>query len=139
MFLLAKTAHFVRKLVGDPPQTPRIMARPKKNLESLRAMQINIRYSVNEYLVVSDNANCLGISIADYVRRRTTGVVLPRKKVSSEDRRLFVELSRVGNNINQLTKKVHSGNHYPRQLQNELIELKKLLNAMTLKIIDHDS
>lgn len=139
MFLLAKTAHFVRKLVGDPPQTPRIMARPKKNLESLRAMQINIRYSVNEYLVVSDNANCLGISVADYVRRRTTGVVLPRKKVSTEDRRLFIELSRVGNNINQLTKKVHSGNHYPRQLLNELLELRKLLNALTLKIIDHDS
>ena len=139
MFLLAKTAHFVRKFVGDPPQTPRIMARPKKNLESLRAMQINIRYSVNEYLVVSDNANCLGISVADYVRRRTTGVVLPRKKVSTEDRRLFIELSRVGNNINQLTKKVHSGNHYPIQLQNELIALRKLLNALTLKIIDHDS
>lgn len=139
MFLLAKTAHFVRKLVGGPPQTPNNMARPKKNLESLRAMQINIRYSVNEYLVVSDNANCLGISIADYVRRRTTGAVLPRRKVLPEDRRLFVELSRVGNNINQLTKKIHMGNHYPKQLQNELIELKKLMEGITLKIVNHDS
>lgn len=115
------------------------MARPKKNLESLRAMQINIRYTVKEYLVVSDNAACLGISLADYIRRRTTGVVLPRKKVSSEDRRLFVELSRIGNNINQLTKKVHSGNHYPRKLQDELIALRKTLDALTLKIVNHDS
>ena len=115
------------------------MARPKKNLESLRAIQVNIRFSVNEYLVVSDNATCLGISMADYIRRRTTGVVLPRKKVSSEDRRLFMELSRVGNNINQLTKKAHSGNHYPKQLQNELVALRKLLNALTLKIVNHDS
>ena len=115
------------------------MARPKKSLESFRAMQINIRYTVNEYLVVSDNATCLGISMVDYIRRRTTGVVLPRKKVSTEDRRLFVELSRVGNNINQLTKKAHSGNHYPKQLQSELIALRKLLNALTLKIVNHDS
>ena len=80
MFLLANTAHFVRKLLGDPPQTPIIMARPKKNLETLRAIQINTRLNVKEYLVVSDNANCLGISIADYVRRRISRVVLPRIK-----------------------------------------------------------
>lgn len=50
-----------------------------------------------------------------------------------------MELSRVGNNINQLTKKAHSGNHYPKQLQNELVALRKLLNALTLKIVNHDS
>lgn len=115
------------------------MARPKKDIESLKAIRINVRMTVNEYLILAANASCLGISIPDYIRRTSTGKVLPRKRLAPEYRTLFVELSRVGNNINQLTKKVNSGNHYPKQVQQELAQLKDVLDDLTLKIIRHDS
>ena len=115
------------------------MARPKKNLEELRAMQINIRYTVKEYLIVSDNANTLGISITNYIRRKTTGSVLPRKKVTPEDRKLFLALGRIGNNINQLTRKTHSNKHYPKQLKDELKLVKTLLESLMLKLVQNDS
>ena len=118
---------------------PWTMARPKKNLEELRAIQINIRYTVKEYLIVSDNANTSGISITDYIRRKTTGSVLPRKKVAPEDRKLFITLGRLGNNINQLTRKVHSNKHYPKQLKEELKSVKNLLESLMLKLVQNDS
>jgi len=95
--------------------------------------------TVNQYLTLCDNASCLGISIPDYIRRKSTGKVLPRKKLAPEDRTLYVALGRIGNNINQLTKKVNSGNHYPKQVQQELAQLKNVLDDLTLKLIRHDS
>tara|TARA_R110002072_G_scaffold168634_2_gene322297 strand:- start:220 stop:501 length:282 start_codon:yes stop_codon:yes gene_type:complete len=77
------------------------MARPKKDIQSLKAIRVNVRMTVNEFLIVSDSANCLSIGIPDYIRRKVTGRPLPRTKVLPENRKLFVELSRIGNSINQ--------------------------------------
>ncbi|RPG31134.1 MAG: plasmid mobilization relaxosome protein MobC [Muricauda sp. TMED12] len=111
------------------------MARPKKDIRSIRPIQVNVRMSVDEYLILSNNAGTLGIGIPDYVRRRATGKSLPRVKVLPENRKLFVELSRIGNNINQLVKKTHLGMHDPQGLQKELMELKGVLDAIKSNIL----
>ncbi|MEW4923097.1 plasmid mobilization relaxosome protein MobC [Algibacter sp. 2305UL17-15] len=115
------------------------MARPKKDIQSLKAIRVNVRMTVNEFLVVSDSANCLGIGIPDYIRRKVTGRPLPRTRVMPENRKLFIELSRIGNNINQLTKKAHLGMHTPKILQRELLELKETINLLKSNIVNHDS
>ncbi|CAH8281410.1 mobilization protein MobC [Mariniflexile fucanivorans] len=112
------------------------MARPKKDIQSLKAIRINVRMTVNDFLIVSDSANCLGIGIPEYIRRKTTGKAMPRTKVTPHDRQLFVALSRIGNNLNQLTKKAHLGMHTPKLLQKELLELKETIDQLKLNIVN---
>ena len=94
---------------------------------------------MNEYLIMSNNASTLGIGIPDYIRRKVTGRALPRTKVLPENRKLFVELSRIGNNINQLTKLAHLGINDPINLISHLEELKNELDLLKSKIISNDS
>ncbi|MBD0851904.1 plasmid mobilization protein [Maribacter arenosus] len=112
------------------------MARPKKDIESLKAIRINVRMTVNEYLIVSGNAATLGIGIPDYIRKKVIGRPLPRTKVTPENRRLFVELSRIGNNINQLSKNSHLRMHSPKNLYRQLTELRHLLGELKSNIKD---
>ncbi|MDF0718092.1 plasmid mobilization relaxosome protein MobC [Muricauda sp. 334s03] len=112
------------------------MARPKKDIESLKAIRVNVRMTVNEYLIVSGNAATLGMGIPDYIRKKVIGRPLPRTKVTPEDRRLFVELSRIGNNINQLSKNSHLRMHAPKNLSLQLSELRNLLGELKSNIKD---
>lgn len=139
MFLQAKTAHFVRMACWGCSPNPKIMARPKKKIQDLKAIRVNVRMTVSEYLTVSENADTLGITIPDFIRMRTTGSVLPRKKITSEDRKLFIELGRIGNNINQLTKKVHLGMNNTTVLTKQLSELGRTLDVLKSNIVNRDS
>ena len=103
------------------------MARPKKDIESLKAIKLNLRFTVNEYLIVCNNAGTLGISVADYLRKKATGKTLPRTKISPDSRKLFIELSRIGNNLNQITKKAHLGGFNSENLNLQLKSLKETL------------
>tara|TARA_R110000765_G_scaffold295818_3_gene390989 strand:- start:17719 stop:18159 length:441 start_codon:yes stop_codon:yes gene_type:complete len=139
MFLQAKTAHYVRMACWEYSPNPLDMARPKKKIQDLKAIRINVRMTVSEYLTVSENASTLGVAIPDFIRLKTTGRVLPRKRISPEDRKLFVEMGRIGNNINQLTKKVHLGMNNPPHLSSLLLELKSTLDVLKSNIVNNDS
>ena len=115
------------------------MARPKKKIQDLKAIRINVRMTVSEYLTVSENADTLGITIPDFIRMKTTGRVLPKKRISPEYRKLFIELGRIGNNINQLTKKVHLGMNNPTVLDEQLFELRRTLDVLKSNIVNRDS
>ncbi|AKA34211.1 plasmid mobilization protein [Flagellimonas lutaonensis] len=114
------------------------MGRPKKELGNLKIIQVNIRMTTNEYLKVSTNAETLGISIADYIRKTCTGKSLPTKKINPLDRELFVELSRIGNNLNQLTKVYNSGIRDPFNMKEQLIAVKDLLTFLKSNISNND-
>jgi phage-related holin len=115
------------------------MARPKKNIRELKAIWVNVRMTIDEYLILSENASALGITIPDYIRKKVTGKALPRKRILLGDRKLFIELGRIGNNINQLTKKVHLGMKYPPMLIAQLSELKSTLDTLKSNIVNRDS
>jgi hypothetical protein len=114
------------------------MGRPKKELTSLKLIQVNIRMSVDDYIKVSDNARTIGLSIAEFIRRKVTKKSLPKKNVSPTDRKLFVELSRVGNNLNQLAKYVNSGIRDPYNIHKQLEEVKALLQFLKSNISGND-
>jgi hypothetical protein len=114
------------------------MGRPKKELTSLKIIQVNIRMTVDDYIKVSDNAETIGLSVAEYIRRKTTEKSLPKKKISPLDRKLFVELSRVGNNLNQMAKVVNSGIRDPFSIHKQLEEVKALLQYLKSNIANND-
>lgn len=111
------------------------MARPKKEIGELKAIHVSFRTTLDNYLIVAHNAESCGLSVADYIRRRITCKPLPRYKVSPYERKIFVQLSRIGNNINQLTKKAHLGQNQPEKLTGQLLELQKLLSEVRLIMI----
>ncbi|MEM9649465.1 MAG: plasmid mobilization relaxosome protein MobC [Bacteroidota bacterium] len=115
------------------------MARPKKDVKTLKAIVVSFRLNVDRYLELTENAETLGMTIPDFIRKKISGKVLKRKRYSPLDRRVFIELSRIGNNINQLTRQGHLGMRDPRHLGEQLKELKDLLNGIKSRILDNDS
>ena len=69
-----------------------------------------IRYSANEWEEISRRAERAGIAPGTYVRKislRGSGLKTPRRKnptAGREIKKLKLELARVGNNLNQLTR-----------------------------------
>ncbi len=114
------------------------MGRPKKEVSSLKTVQVNVRMTANDYSKVSESAQTIGLSVSEYIRRKTTGKPIPKKRVSPLDRKLFVELSRVGNNLNQLTRVLNSGIQDPLSTYKQLEEVKMLLQYLKSNIANHD-
>lgn len=114
------------------------MARPKKDISKQRTIVIAFRVSQSEYVIIANNAGTIGLSVAEYIRRKCTGKSLPTKKVDPLDRKLFVELSRVGNNLNQLARVSNSGIRDPFNIHKQLEEVKMLLQQLKSNIADND-
>lgn len=110
------------------------MGRPKKELNELKVIRVNVRMTIDDYNIASNNAGTIGLSIAEYIRRKVTKKSLPRKKISVADRKIFVELSRIGNNLNQLTKIAHAGIRDPLSIHQQLVEVQELLYYLKAKI-----
>jgi len=114
------------------------MGRPKKEFTALKIIQVDVRMTVDDYSKVSVNAETIGLSIAEYIRRRIAEKSLPKKKVSPSDRKLFVELSRVGNNLNQIAKVANSGIRDPFSIHKQLTEVKIVLQYLKSNIANND-
>jgi len=114
------------------------MARPKMDISKQRTIVIAFRVTQSEYLIITNNAKTIGLSTAEYIRRKCTGKSLPKKKVDPLDRKLFVELSRMGNNLNQLTRVSNSGIRDPFSIHKQLEEVKMLLKQLKSSISNND-
>ena len=114
------------------------MARPRKDISKQRTIVIAFRVSQREYVIIANNAETVGLSTAEYIRRKCTGKSLPTKKVNPMDRKLFVELSRVGNNLNQLARVSNSGIRDEFSITKQLEEVKMLLQQLKSNITNND-
>ncbi|MEM8765608.1 MAG: MobC family plasmid mobilization relaxosome protein [Bacteroidota bacterium] len=115
------------------------MARPKKDVKALKAIIVSVRLNVDQYLELANNAEALGLTIPEFIRKKISGSVLTSMRYSPIDRKVYVELSRIGNNINQLTRQAHLGMQNPVDLDGQLKALKHLLDDLKSKILNDDS
>ena len=115
------------------------MSRPKKDVKKLKAIIVSFRLNVDAYLELTNNADTLGMTIPQFIRKKISGKVLPRMRYSPIDRKVYVELSRIGNNINQLTKQGHLGIRNPVDRTEQLEDLQHLLDDLKSKILIDDS
>ena len=112
------------------------MARPKSDVKALKVFQVNIRLTLDEQIFIESQANTYGISVVQYVRRRSLNKQLPKHAISPLNREFLVELSRIGNNINQLTKKSNQNAIDRNGLDIELNLLKEMLYQIKSKILE---
>lgn len=112
------------------------MARPKKKLEEIKLFQINVRVTLNEQVQLEEIARMYGINVVEFVRRRALQKHLPKFTMSGLQRDLIIELSRIGNNINQMSKRANQGKPNLKGLENELLDLYKQLNKIKNQLLD---
>ena len=98
------------------------MARPKKQPHEQRTESTRADLTLAEKEHVREQARLAGISEAEYVRRCVLGIsVAPAP--AKVDAALITELNRIGVNVNQLARAVHTGRAfvtYWREIGTEL-------------------
>ena len=112
------------------------MARTKKTIEQIKIFQINFRITLNEQIQLESFAKNYGLNVVEYVRRRALQKQLPKFTMSGLQRDLLIELSRIGNNINQMSKKVNQGNPNLKGLEEELLKLNEKLNEIKNQLLN---
>lgn len=112
------------------------MARPKKKIEEIKLFQINLRVTLIEQVQLEEIAKAYGLNVVEFVRRRALQKQLPKFTMPVLQRDLLIELSRIGNNINQMSKKANQGNPNLNGLEEELLNLNKKLNEIKNQLLE---
>ena len=111
------------------------MARPKKKLDEIKLFQINLRVTLIEQVQLEEIAKTYGLNVVEFVRRRALQKQLPKFTMPGLQRDLLIELSRIGNNINQMSKKVNKWNPNLKGLEEELLNLNRKLNEIKNQLL----
>ena len=110
------------------------MGRPRINDSEKRLIQVNIRLTTDENYKVNEFASACGLSPANWIRAKVFTGKLPAVKMSPIDASVYVELKRIGVNLNQVTHKINSG-EFPKEYLERQLELanllKKIINLLT--------
>lgn len=109
-------------------KTKRIANRKEKK-------QISFRVSESEYLKLEQSAKVLNISVAAFAKKKAQGVRIVAPKISPEDSKVIARnLSSLGNNVNQIARKINSfddlSEDNARTLSEELREVQKELRSI---------
>lgn len=112
------------------------MARPKKSFDQLKVLQINFRVTLEEQLILEEFSKLYGVNVVEFIRIKALKKQLPKNTMSGISRELLIELSRVGNNINQLTKKANQNNPNLNGLKDELYNLNESLNEIKKQLLN---
>jgi hypothetical protein len=113
------------------------MARPKKSPVLVRNNLLPVRLSDVELEMFRSRAEDLGISIAELMRRNGLMRPIP-KRLSRITIQTYRELSRVGTNINQLSKAINTALKSGQQIQidpEELVSLAAAINHCQRELV----
>jgi hypothetical protein len=106
------------------------MARPKKAPEERRDDQLGLRLTTAERVEIEQHAAALGISPAEFARRRSLGYRLPAASVAEQRHtaRLAVALLRIGVNLNQIAHHMNAGRGAPPDLSALIARIEAILD-----------
>jgi Bacterial mobilisation protein (MobC) len=106
------------------------MARPK--ISEPRAYQLNLRFTARELESINRRASALGMRPVQFGRTVLLGTkdrpVADQEPAHNHARLIRSELSRLGNNLNQLVRHLHqTGDPLPPDLEPLLIDIRRLI------------
>jgi len=108
------------------------MGRPKLSPEQRRDCQTTILFTVQERAELERRADAVGLSLSEFVRRRTLHVPLPPQSADRQTRdKLATSLLRIGVNLNQITKHMNAGRFAPPELPSLVATIKTHLDILT--------
>ncbi|WP_462265727.1 plasmid mobilization protein [Mucilaginibacter sp.] len=85
------------------------MARPPKPTEDKLTIRLSFRLTPAELEQLNQLAEACGIAPSVLVRQKLFTGRFPQPKAARLDRDAYLELKKIGVNLNQLTKKVNAG------------------------------
>lgn len=107
------------------------MARPKKAEKEQRNAWLGVRLSAAERGQIENEAAKLELTASDYVRRcairGTVRVIHDKRKA---DPQLVLNLLAIGNNLNQIARKLNMTDRVPANLNDTLAVLRDLLTQL---------
>lgn len=109
------------------------MVRPKIEESQKRQFQTNIRLSISEREFAEQESSKVPCSIPNWIRRSAFGKGRISVKYNGIDRDTYRQLSAIGSNLNQLTKRINS-QQYPK-IFNQLQDLRELLVEIHKQIL----
>ena len=90
---------------------------------------IFVRLKESEYKVISESARESGLNNSVYIRKILLGYkVRKRKNVNSE--KAIYELSKIGNNLNQIAKRANIGNYDEAYIKKTLDNFNNILSEL---------
>jgi Bacterial mobilisation protein (MobC) len=112
------------------------MGRPK--VSSLRDMQLKLNLTAAEYECVLRRAKAAGMRPGHFSRAlvlNTAAAPTQEEAALSNTERLnYLALSRVGNNLNQITRRMHqTGEEAPADLEPLLADIRQIINRAAKK------
>jgi len=110
------------------------MGRPRKNDSDKRIVQVNIRLTTAESNILSDQARASGLSPANWIRRKVFTGKFPQIKLSPLDNTIYLELKKIGVNLNQATHKLNMG-QTPGDYRVMQLELMTILNKILTQLL----
>lgn len=112
------------------------MGRPRINDSEKRQVQVNIRLTTDENNKVNEFASACGLSPANWIRVKIFTGKFPVVKMSPLDNTLYLELKKIGVNLNQVTHKINAG-EFPKEYLERQLELANLLKRI-INLLTHD-
>ena len=106
--------------MGYAPQTP-----PKEQRQKMaKDVRKTLRFSPEEFAQIQQELESANVSFSTFAR----SAILKKKIRLPIERELLTELSRIGNNLNQIAKAVNSQER--RAVLTELVEIEKQLKEL---------
>lgn len=102
--------------------------------KDIRDKIIPVRFTFSEKDFVQTVANKFNISLSEFIRRSTLRRRMPPQAVAEINRKTYQELCRIGNNLNQLMRQLHTGIFLGLE-KDFFIELKKVVKNIGLEVI----
>ena len=124
----------VHDYAGDPHPFYRLKPKGMIKMENRkRNVTLSIRLTAEEKEALTKKAKEADLSMTDYILRCSS-----RKKIRVVNmEKVIVELKRIGNNINQITRRINSGDFTSYNFGEVLDEQRKLYNLI-LSIMGED-
>jgi hypothetical protein len=92
------------------------MARPRKAAQELRSQMLRFTVTPDEYIRIHKQAAESQLTPAEYCRRRALEQDIVIRKTQGIDDALFLELRRIGVNLNQAVKQFNATGSAPPEL-----------------------
>ncbi|KEO72937.1 plasmid mobilization relaxosome protein MobC [Anditalea andensis] len=113
------------------------MARPPKEKKEKRSFRYTFRMNEDELQFLEKLSDYSDLPTAEVIRASVFKNRLPKAKVPILDKQTYLELKRIGNNINQIARHYNSHIEVPDERLNVFNSLSDKLDAV-LKVLVND-
>ena len=95
-----------------------------------REKQIKFRCNATELLTIKSKSNQAGMNPAKYCRESALENQIIIRRMSKDEKNALMQLSRIGNNLNQLTRYFHEGERMYTELTKLISEIENKLEEL---------